>query len=507
MHKLFALITLCAFGALTCSPAAAEYNADLSLTRSLPHPVAGGSAWTPAQIAALKRDINKLLAGSALRGADVGLVVQDTVRGTTLFSLNGDHSLQPASNFKLLVGSASLDKLGTAFAFHTQVAAAGTVANGTLDGNLYLQGGGDLHLTAKDLDAAAAAVAAAGIKHVTGSVVGDARRYDDERYPDGWDLDDLPYYYATPVTALSIDENVGHIRMIPGKAVGDPVGLDITAPSTVYAIDNRMTTGPATSRDTSNFLRPWDQPRTVVLTGTYPLGAKESGDLSPALPDPAAYAVDVFAQALAAHGVTVDGAELPAGGATPAGATVLWAHASEPMPQLMADFWWPSDNIQAEIFLKELSVADGAATGNDRDGARDERAWLTSIGVDPSTVSISDGSGLSNYDRITPHDLVTILQHDWNGPNRNTVLEALPVAGVVGSLRRSFRGTPAEKNVWAKTGSINHVRTISGFLRTAHHGAVTFSFMVNDWMGENQPKGAAALAILRGAVLSRIISD
>jgi D-alanyl-D-alanine carboxypeptidase/D-alanyl-D-alanine-endopeptidase (penicillin-binding protein 4) len=160
-----------------------------------------------------------------------------------------------------------------------------------------------------------------------------------------------------------------------------------------------------------------------------------------------------------------------------------------------------------ELFLKEFSLANGAQRGNDSDGAKAERSWLRSIGVDPTTVTIADGSGLSNYDRVTPRDLLLILQHDWNSANREVVLDSLPVAGVVGTLKGSYKGTPAEYNVWAKTGSINHVRTISGFLRTRRHGAVTFSFMVNNWMDEDNPGGSGRLATLRGNVLSRIITQ
>jgi D-alanyl-D-alanine carboxypeptidase/D-alanyl-D-alanine-endopeptidase (penicillin-binding protein 4) len=124
--------------------------------------------------------------------------------------------------------------------------------------------------------------------------------------------------------------------------------------------------------------------------------------------------------------------------------------------------------------------------------------------VNPDTVTIADGSGLSSYDRITPADLVAILQADWSGPNRDVVLDALPVAGVRGTLKHQFVGTPAERAVFAKTGSISHVRTISGFVRTRTHGAVTFSFLINDWMGEQQTKGPAQLAKVRGDLLSQL---
>jgi D-alanyl-D-alanine carboxypeptidase/D-alanyl-D-alanine-endopeptidase (penicillin-binding protein 4) len=99
---------------------------------------------------------------------------------------------------------------------------------------------------------------------------------------------------------------------------------------------------------------------------------------------------------------------------------------------------------------------------------------------------------------------VTILQADWNGPNRPIVLDALPVAGVRGTLKHSYIGTAAERAVFAKTGSISHVRTISGFVQTRTHGPVTFSLLINQWMGEQLPGGAAALAKVRGDLFAHV---
>jgi D-alanyl-D-alanine carboxypeptidase/D-alanyl-D-alanine-endopeptidase (penicillin-binding protein 4) len=263
-----------------------------------------------------------------------------------------------------------------------------------------------------------------------------------------------------------------------------------------------MTTGPADSKDTSDLSRVWDKPTTIELTGSYPLGAKESGDLRASVPDPESYAGDVFMRALNAHGITIGNGVKS--GKMPATATQLWSHNSEPMPQLLADFWYPSDNLMGELLLKELGVVQAGEPGTDANGRLLEQAYLKSIGVDPLTVTISDGSGLSQYDRISPHDLLTILQADWNSPNRDVVLDALPVAGVRGTLQRAYLKTPAERMVFAKTGSISHVRTISGYVITKTHGPVTFSFMVNQWMDEDQPGGAGRLAQVRADLLSHI---
>ncbi len=473
--------------------------ADMSSVATVRKPAPGGSVWSGAQLAALRRSIDAILGAPTLGGANVGLLAVDTVRGTLLYSQAADRAFMPASNFKLLVGSAALRRLTPSFAYVTTVDGAAP-QNGVIAGDLYLRGGGDALLGADDLRAAAAALAKRGIVRVDGSLVTDASYFDAQRYGFGWSWDDLPYYYAPVVTALELEDGIAHAFMSPGSAVGAPVALRVEPQSTTFTIDNRLTTGPKGSKDTSDIARPWNAPQTIELTGSYPAGAKESGDLTPSVPDPESYAGDVFSQALAAQSIIVAGGVHD--GKMPTDTPVLWSHKSEAMPQLLADFWYPSDNLMGELLLKELGVAQSGEPGTDANGQIVETQFLRSIGIDPKTVTIGDGSGLSQYDRITPRAFVAILQADWNGPYRDIVLNALPVAGVRGTLKSSYRGTPAERNVFAKTGSISHVRTISGFVQTRTHGPLTFSFLINDWMDEDAPGGAAALARLRAALFS-----
>ncbi len=465
-----------------------------------PAPASGGAPWTAAQIAKLRSSIDRLLQAPTLRGAQVGFLATDTTRSTVLYSKNPDQEFMPASNFKLLVGSAALQRLGTSFAYVTAVGSDAAASGELIHGNIYLHGGGDALLTAKDLDDAAASLASHGIKRIEGDLVTDATRYDSQRYGYGWSWDDLPYYYAPVVSALELEDGTVHMTFAPGPSAGAQATLRVWPQSNAYTLDDRLITGADKSKDTSDFARVWDEPRTIQVIGNYPLTAKESGEVSPSVPDPESYAGDVFERALAAHGITITGTVRA--GKMPASATMLWSHDSEKMPQLLADFWYPSDNLMGELFLKELGVAQGGEPGTDDRGRALEQSYLRSIGVDPSTVTISDGSGLSQYDRITPRALHAILQADWNGPNRQIVLDALPVSGVRGTLKSSYTGTPAEKTVFAKTGSISHVRTISGFVRTRTHGAVTFSLLINQWMGEDSPTGGPDLAKVRAAIFS-----
>ncbi len=481
--------------ALVASAATTARAADQSLVTPYARPLPGGAPWSASQIDKLHKSIDAALNKPVLRGAHVGLLVLQTDTGAVLYNRSADDEFMPASNFKLLVGSAALVKLGPDFTLKT------TIAN---DGrNLYLHGGGDVLLNAKNLDDAAAAIAAGGITHIPGNVVTDATYFDSQRYGYGWSWDDMPYYYAPVISSLGLEDNIIHLYMRPGATAGAPVLIRVEPLTSAVTIDNQMVTGAAGSKDTTDVVRSFDDWKTVTLTGSYPLGEKESGDAVPAVPDPAAYAGDVLLRALRAHGVTVDGTVEP--GTTPPSAGVVWAHNSEPLAQLLEDFWWPSDNLVGEVLLKTLGAQVSGAPGTDDHGIAAENTFLKSIGVDPATVSITDGSGLSHYDHITPRDLAAILQSDWKSPQRNVVLDALPLSGVRGSLKTAYLKTPAEKNIFAKTGSISHVRTISGFAKTRNHGTLTFSFMLDDYM-EDAPDAGTKLAALRGDLFSRIVT-
>ena len=495
-----ALVPAAAFLFLTAAVAPATLPATPA-----PAPASSSQPWR------LRSSIDAALASPTLKGAHVGVLVVDADNGAVLYARNADDDFVPASTLKLIVGSAALSRLGPEFKFATDVDAAGTIERGTLQGDLYLRGGGDTQLSAADLEAAAAAVQSAGIRHVSGALIGDATRYDAPRYPLGWAIDDVPYEYAAVPGALGVDLNVARVRVAPGDAPGVPAILQVLPASDAFTVENATVTGARGSNDEADLERPWDRPRAIRVTGSYPLGAPLSDDLEPAVPDPAAYAVDLFLRALEAHGVTVgNGVRF---GAVPAGATVVWAHRSKPLASVLRDFWPPSRNLIGEQLLEELGTEarlhqiSGDARGTDTRlrGISNELDWLRSIGVDPATLTIADGSGLSAYDRVTPRALVTVLQSDWRGPQRATVMNALAVAGVSGTLRSTFTEPPLAGAVYAKTGTTNHARLLAGYARTQRGGTVTFALMVNDWM-DATADAREALDTARAAILTAIVT-
>jgi D-alanyl-D-alanine carboxypeptidase/D-alanyl-D-alanine-endopeptidase (penicillin-binding protein 4) len=230
-----------------------------------------------------------------------------------------------------------------------------------------------------------------------------------------------------------------------------------------------------------------------VITGGVPLGGPSHVDA--AVDQPEALALAYFTDALRRRGITV----LDTQAGVPGLGTVVWRHVSEPLSAMLADMWQPSDNLIAEELLRELDVATNAHPGTIEGGAAVERAWLRAIGVDPATLTIADGSGLSQYDRVTPRALAAILLHDWRGPNHRVALDALPVAGVRGDLRGAMQGSTAVGRVFAKTGSMMHVRGLAGFVDARSGGTLIFALNVDDWMGTD-----ADMAALRTAIAVRL---
>jgi serine-type D-Ala-D-Ala carboxypeptidase/endopeptidase (penicillin-binding protein 4) len=508
---LGSLAACVAFGLAPASGAGAQPSAP-STPASIVVPAIGGEAWTPDRIAALRRDLDAMLANApAIRGAHVGVLAVDTKSGSPLYERNAGDAFQPASTLKLVVGSAALEKLGPAFHFTTRgYVAASSPA-------ILLLGGGDPFLTTADLAAFADSIAQLRLPSVSLAVA--AGRYDAQPHAPGWSWDDFAYDYAAPISALTLNENVVHIEVAPGARAGDPAHVTsaplaaaVAGMSSSLLVSNAPSILPAAltlAAGSESTLDVSHLGNDILVSGGIAAGAAPES-LDAAVPDASAYAEEVASELLRARHLSVGGPDdtfpfigvLRGSSEAPSDVRLVWSHDSPPFAEFLGPrFWIPSDNLVAELLLKELGYETGGAPGTSEKGAAFERTWLQSAGVDPATTTLADGSGLSQYDRITPRDLVAILQHDWNGPNRELVLNSLPVGGARGTIE-GIAGTPAAGRVFAKTGSMMHVRGLAGYLATEHHGAVTFVFTVDDWLGDYP-----ALAALRAQVLTRIVQD
>ena len=437
---------------------------------------------------ALATDLDTILSSPALDGADVGLVVR-TVDGETVYSHDSDGRQQPASNAKLVTSTAALDVLGPDYRFTTTVHTTGRRHGPTLDGDLYLKGTGDPTMLAADYDALAAKVAATGVRFVTGKLVADDTWFDGVRLGSSWAWDDEPYYYDAQISALTAapdtDYDAGSIivKVAPGT---DGHAVVTTEPPTDYVtVDNTAVTGPAGSANTISVDRAHGS-NTFTVTGSIPSGGSATTEWM-AVWEPTGYAAALFRAALDRHGVRVHGPTTRA--AVPATATTVATRESMPLRALLTPFLKLSNNMHAEILVKAMGRATRDA-GTWSAGLAAVADRLPAYGLDPARLSLRDGSGLSRMDQISPDQLATLLAAARSRPWFADWYDALPIAGesdrmTGGTLRSRMRGTAAEGNVHAKTGSLTGVSSLSGYVTTANGQQWVFSMVTNNAIGVN----------------------
>lgn len=514
MRSFLAIAGLFACAVVACAlPAAAI---DRTVGADVPKPSASGAPWSDREISALSANLDIALAGiGALRGARVGIEAIDARDGRMLYERDQDGAFEPASTLKLLVGSVALEKLGPTFRFTTAAVADGEITSGVLEGSLVVRAGGDPFLRAADFDDLAATLAQRGLRAIRDGVAFDVSRYQRPGYAPGWSWDDAPYGYAPVVGALAFEENVLHLRVTPAASADKPASITSEPIAAVAdaGASCTSTTAPLVIPDVetgaADVTGSLELERTPLgctrAFGTIPLGSTTTR-LDAAVPFPSVYAALALRAALQRHGIAVgteqsaspevDG-ERPA----PANGMILWTHSSEPLSEIVGDMWLPSDNLVAEMLARELGVGETTPATLER-GIAVETEWLRGLGVDTGAIEIHDGSGLSTYDRITPHDLVAVLQHDWGGPNRDLVLDDLPIAGVRGTLASFFTGSVVARHVFAKTGTLSHVSSMAGYAATKQHGTIIFAFMVDDAVGD-----AAALREVSERVLAQFVQS
>jgi len=438
------------------------------------------SATAPRSSAALAADLGSMLARGT-RSGTWGAMVLSLTRGDTLFAHNAGELLQPASTMKLVTATLALERLGPDYRFETAVLRDGEVRDGTLDGDLVLRGAGDPAFAARFLtggpntpvDLLAAMVAGAGIRRVTGSVVGDASAFDSQLVPTGWKETYLHLAYAAPVSALSINENLAWITVAPGGSGGAARVTFEPATSGVPIVNSVRTVGGAGS--SINVIR---RPNGgFEVRGRIGVRAG-SRRVQMVIPDPAPYAAGALREALVRAGVQVDGGVRL--GRTPAGAAVVGALPSPPLSRLLAVMQRESINHYAELIFRNAARVGGDAPGSAALGEAALRDFFIQK-LDASSTSLvaADGSGLSRLDRVTPRLMTRMLAYAHAAPWGDVFHASLPVAGESELLRNRMRFTAAQGNLHAKTGTTDEVIGLAGYTTAENGEILAFTFLYN----------------------------
>jgi len=479
--------------ALGLSPVGAQEQAPQRERRVVVASSAPSTTGTTRTLEELRARIGELLRQPPLAPAQVAIKVASLDTGRTLYEENAGKLLLPASNLKLYTVAAALDRLSPGYRFTTSVYAPSRPDNsGTVRGDLTIYGRGDPTFAARfndgdyyrALDELASGIAAAGVRRIEGDIVGDESYFTGPALGSGWEWDDLQWYYGAEVSALTVNDNSLDLFIKPGSRVGDAC-LVTTGPATpLVTILNHTTTTPRGAHRELTVYRPLGE-NVIEAGGSLPLDDPGyTGDV--AISQPALLFVSMLRTSLERHGITVTGRTrvLPARGpASPLSSLVeIAGRQSPPLSVIAAQTLKPSQNLYAELILRALGKAAGASPAQTtaEAGIAAVKDFLRRAGVNADGLQIVDGSGLSRSDLVTAEATLQLLtfmsRHRYAGVFR----EALPVAGIDGTLRHRMKGTPAENNLRAKTGTLSNVATLSGYVTSAAGERLVFSLMINN---------------------------
>ncbi len=423
--------------------------------------------------------LGRLLEDPALERAHVGLAVQVAETGEVLFENEAEKRFVPASNTKIVTGAVALDALGPDFRWTTRLVADGPVRDGVLEGDLWIVGVGDPVLERSVVAAWPRLLREAGIRRVAGAVVGDDRAFEPWQWSEGWMWDDLYGGWAAGVSALQLHPNTVRARLAPAEALGEPARLVLPEGTPPLPMRSRARTGAPGSEVRLRFLPP-PEGGPVELVGWVPAGP-DTVPLFLAAPHPTMFLLETLAEALAAAGIEVDeGVRRAVEGEAPSRPGWSAEHRSPPLSEVLAEMMKPSDNQIAETLLRTVGREAGDG-GSATDGLRVVEETLGAWGIEPGAVALTDGSGLSRYNEVTPNAMVRLLRSMWRHPQFDVFESSMPVAGVDGTLRRRLLGTPGARNVKAKTGSLSSVRALSGYLRDGAGETLVFSLLLNGY--------------------------
>ena len=464
----------------------------------------------PAPAAGLAEQISEILSGEAASRAFWGIKIVELESGRTVYEHNEDKLFVLASNAKLFSTALGLVRLGPQHTYTTSVVVEAPPAeDGVVPGDLILLGGGDPNLSSrvipydpdKDFEKnllrpitdLAQQVVDAGIRRIEGNVVGDDTRYVWQRHPPGWSMQDGYWAYGAPISALSFNDNMVKLRVLPGTAPRQLARVDVTPKIEYFSLDNRARTAP--TRTVARGLGFDRQPgsRKLLLWGDISIRSR-GRVLSVAVDDPALFAALALQGELKRLGVTIDGApvarhahphEFPSlkrlsNRKPKAYPTKLAAIRSAPLAQTLPIINKDSQNLHAEMLLCEVGY-QRRGVGSFEAGLAELKSFLVEAGLKPQESKLQDASGLSRRNLVTPGATTQLLTYMWNSPSREHFVSSLPVSGEDGTLDWRFARTSAKGRIRAKTGSLAHVTAISGYATTLDGRPLAFSILVNNY--------------------------
>ena len=437
----------------------------------------------------LRRAIDSVVNAPEFANGHWGVLAVNT-RGDTLYSHNAGKLFMPASNQKILTSAVAFTQLGADYRYRTSFVAHGTIEGGVLNGDLGIVGRGDPSVSdhmrgdaMQPLRDIADSLAARGIRRIRGKVIAEGNAFPDAVLGFGWSWSDLEEDYSAAIDELLFNEGFTNIIVSAGAAAGDSVRVH-TAPTKTWPRlrVSAVTVAPVAMPTDTTLPRPPRPAITIVkdtLNGDVLVGgsiiAGRVDTLVVTHRDPDQAYVAAFREALAEKGIVVSDEAVP-----PASADTVFTMISPTLREILPPFMKPSQNQIGEMLFKTIGLERGTAGTAQAARAVVEKQLEAWGAISPGYV-VRDGSGLSRYDYVSPETIVHILSAMRRDTAFLSYYDAMPIAGVDGTIRTRMRGTPAAGNVRAKTGSVAQARSLSGYVTALNGDTLIFSILANNW--------------------------
>ncbi|MCX6155740.1 MAG: D-alanyl-D-alanine carboxypeptidase/D-alanyl-D-alanine-endopeptidase [Candidatus Kapabacteria bacterium] len=449
---------------------------------------------TNNSIKELVNDINSLLDNPDFSNAMIGICVQSMETGEYLYKHNEAKNLVPASNLKLFTTSTALEYLGKDFKYTTSLYLRGRIlAGGEFEGNIIIRGSGDptfCNLYQKNaidiFDSWVAKLDTVGITSIRGNIIGDDGYFDDNYYAPGWAWEDMTSSFSAQVSGLSAFENSVEITLTPSDSVGERADFSAYPDNSYIQIVNNVRTARRYASDI-NINRNVNS-NLIELNGQIILDTskkeKNVQKIQVAVENPCLYFLNIFRDRLKERRINFRGTLLQA---RDLNEKILYQslipfteYESIPLSEIIKVINKQSNNLSTELLLKTIGK-EISGVGSFSKGVEQVRKYISKLGISPENMSIVDGSGLSRYNLVSPKYIVALLSGIYHSANKDVFIESLAEPGKKGTLNYRLTSSRAEKFIKAKTGTMNNISNISGFVYAKNNEVLAFSIMMNNF--------------------------
>ncbi len=429
-----------------------------------------------------KASVEAAVPASKAKQIEIGVAAVSVTAGDSIYERNADTMLIPASVAKVFTAYSALKRMKPTSTFKTQIFANGPIKDGKLIGDLFLKGGGDPSLVSERMWMLVNELTRSGIKQITGNLIADSSYYDQEKNPPSRPKYLKDQAYNAPIGALSFNFNTTTIFVRPSDNVGGPPTVYTDPENSYIDVVNQATTGPAGSKQDivvsrTNFVE-GDIGDTVLLRGAIPTDKRELRFYRNIV-NPSLYTAHMFKTFWEQRGLKFTGHVEE--GTVPEGAKEILAFDSLPLWQIVWGMNKFSNNFVADQILKKLGAEVKGAPGTMQKGLDALGEVLEEIGIPKKSYVFKDGSGLTRETKVTPRQIVKVLLSAYKDFGTSPEFVAsLGVAGEDGTVRNRFPSSNVQGLLRAKTGSLDGVTALAGFVPSADGELIAFAIMFND---------------------------